>query len=247
MGQSFFVFKGIDCRNMGVVLQSPLHIIRGQERIKHIPIPGRSGDLTMTEGERIFDSYIQTARIAVKGALNVPDVMNWLTGSGSLISSSEPDRKQPARVIGAVTLNKQSKNLDWWVGEAQFYCQPLKQALQEEKVTLTGAGMVYNRGDVIARPYYKITASSGGGTIVLQISHSSGSSTFAEALTIPDIGGGSNVYIDTETGIILNNAQSVILNSSCSGDFPLLQPGGNNYLGGSGWASVEITKKERYL
>jgi phage-related protein len=40
--------------------------------------------------------------------------------------SGEPDRKQAARVIGAITLNRISRNMDKWQGEVQFYCQPLK-------------------------------------------------------------------------------------------------------------------------
>lgn len=247
MGRSYFIWKGTDCRNMGVQLQEALPIIRGEERVEHMSIPGRSGDLTMTEGNRIFESYIQTAKIAVKGAQRVPEILNWLTGAGYLTTGSEPNRQQLARVIGAVTLNPHSRNLDWWTGEAQFYCQPLKEALREGKITMTAAGTVYNHGDVIAKPYYKVTANSSGGTIVLQVTHTSGSSTVREELTIPGISGSGNVYIDCETGIILNNDQSVLLNSISSGDFPVLQPGDNNYLGGSGWASVEITKRERYL
>lgn len=247
MGRTYFIWKGTDCRNMGVQLQDALPIIRGEERVEHITIPGRSGDLTMTEGERVFNSYIQTARISIKGVQRVPEILDWLTGAGYLTTGSEPNRQQLARVIGAVTETPHSRNLDWWSGEAQFYCQPLKEALHEARITMTAAGTVINAGDVIARPYYKVTATANGGDIVLQMTHTSGSSTVREALTIPGISGGANVYIDTATGIILNNNQNVLLNSISSGDFPILQPGDNNYLGGSGWAYVEITKRERYL
>lgn len=246
-GASYFIWKGVDCRAKGVLLQSPLPIIRGEERVEHVTIPGRSGDLTLSQGKRIINSYIQTASIAVKGWQRVAEIMDWLTGAGELISSAEPNRKQQARVIGAVSLRKHSKNLDWWEGECQFYCQPLKQALAEEKITMTAAGMVTNLGDVIARPYLKVTATSSGGTVVLQMTHTVGSTSTQETLTIPGISGGGNVYIDTETGIILNALQNATLNSVSSGDFPALQPGSANYLGGSGWSSVEITKRERWL
>lgn len=246
MGQSYFIFKGMDCRNMGVMLRAPLPIIRGEERVEHMVIPGRSGDLTLAQGERIFNSYIQSASIAAKGAHRIPEILNWLTGSGYLISGSEPDRQQLARVIGAVTLNKHSKNLDWWEGEIQFYCQPLKAALHENKITLSASGSVYNAGDVTAKPYIKATATAAGGTIVITASHSNGSATWREQLTIPGISGGANVYIDSETGIILNTSQSIVLNSTSSGDFPLLNPGANS-ISGSGWASLEITRRERYL
>lgn len=239
-GASYFIWKGVDCRAKGVLLQSPLPIVRGEERVEHVAIPGRSGDLTLSQGERIINSYIQTASIAVKGRQRVAEIMDWLTGAGELISSAEPNRKQQARVIGAVSLRKHSKNLDWWEGECQFYCQPLKQALTEETITMTAAGTVTNRGDVIARPLFKLTAS--GGSILLQISHSSGGSTSTEALEVP-----TDCYIDSETGIITDLTRTNVLNNQSFGDFPVLLPGDNNYLSGSGWSSIEITKRERWL
>ena len=53
MGRSFFIWKNKDCRSMGVWLQGPVAIVRPEERVKHVEIPGRSGDMTQTEGENI--------------------------------------------------------------------------------------------------------------------------------------------------------------------------------------------------
>ena len=54
MGQSFFIWKNKDCRSMGVKLSGPAAIIRPEERVQHIEIPGRSGDLTQLQGENIL-------------------------------------------------------------------------------------------------------------------------------------------------------------------------------------------------
>ena len=106
MGKSYFIWNGMDCRNMGVTLAGPVPIIRPEERVKHVEIPGRSGDLTQVEGENVYNSYIQTATIQVRGGYHVRDVYRWLRGSGYVTFSGEPDRKQPARIIGAITLEK---------------------------------------------------------------------------------------------------------------------------------------------
>ena len=137
MGQSFFIWKNADCRAMGVQLSGPVPIVRPEERVQHTQIPGRSGDLTETEGQDVYNSYIQTASILVPGGFRVRDIYNWLRGSDYVTFSGEPDRRQPARIIGAITLNKHSHNLDWWTGEVQFYCQPLKQLLTDPAVTIT--------------------------------------------------------------------------------------------------------------
>ena len=245
MGRSYFIFKGRDCREMGIWLTGPLPIIRPEERVEHVQIPGRAGDLTRTEGEDIYNSYIHTAEIHVPQGIHVRNVYDWLRGEGWLTSSSEPDRRQMARVIGAITLDKVSKNLDIWRGTAQFYCQPLKQLLWEEKVTISAAGTVTNNGDVPAKPLYKITAGSTG-TVVLTVSRTVGSSTSSETITITGVGSGSVVYVDSELMEVLNYTGAVSLAPYASGDFPLLRPGDNS-ISGSGWASIEITKRERYL
>ena len=58
MGQSYFVWKGIDCRSLGVKLSAPVPIVRPEDRVQHVEIPGRSGDLTETEGAEVYNSYI---------------------------------------------------------------------------------------------------------------------------------------------------------------------------------------------
>ena len=245
MPQSYFIWKDKDCRQMGVTLKSPLPIIRPEERVEHITIPGRPGDLTRIEGEDVFNSYIHTASISVQDAIHVRDVYAWLRGEGYLISSSEPDRRQRARIIGAVTLDKVSRNLDRWTGEVQFYCQPLKELLWESVETITAAGTVVNHGDVIAKPRFKVTAASTG-TVTLTVSHTVGGSTSSQTITITGVGNGSNVYIDSDIMEVLNTAGNVSMAPYTSGDFPVLVPG-NNSISGSNWSAIEITKRERYL
>ena len=166
MGQSYFIWKGRDCRSMGVWLQGPVAIVRPEERVDHVQIMGRSGDLTETEGAEVYNSYIQTATILVKGGFRVREVYAWLRGSDYVTFSGEPDRRQRARIIGAVTLNKHAYNIDWWVGEVQFYCQPLKEKLQETSVEITSSGSkVPNAGDVISFPKIMATASGTSMTV----------------------------------------------------------------------------------
>ena len=237
MGQSFFIWNGIDCRSKGVIMRGPAAIVRAEERVKHVEIPGRAGDLTETEGEDIFNSYIQTVSISVKGAFNVRNIYSWLRGAGFVTFSGEPDRKQAARVIGAITLNRVSRNIDHWAGEVQFYCQPLKQMLQENKVTISSSGStVRNNGDVTARPLWKVTASAA--TVVV--------SAGGKTITCTDYTSGQVLLIDSDTITIYNSNQSADWTKWSSGNFPVLLPGANE-ITGSGWSSIEIEKRERYL
>ena len=240
MGQSYFIWKNRDCRSMGVKLNGPVPIVRPEERVQHVEIPGRSGDLTETEGAEVYNSYIQTATILVHGGYRVREIYNWLKGSGYVTFSGEPDRRQKARVIGAITLNKHSYNLDWWEGEVQFYCQPLKEKLQEETVTVTSSGTtVRNNGDVTAKPKITMTASSTSAIV----------QTESAALVFTGITSGHIYEIDSETCEVTDvttPSSPVNCTSKTYGNFPELKPGANSVTG-SGWSQLVINKRERFL
>ena len=238
MAQSYFIWNGIDCRSMGVTMRGPAAIIRAEERVKHVEIPGRSGDLTETEGEHIYNSYIQTVSISVKGAFRVREVYKWLRGAGYVTFSGEPGKKQAARVIGAVTLNRISRNMDRWAGEVQFYCQPLKEKLQEETVTITSSGStIRNNGDVECYPLIKAVPNLS----VLGIAVGSN-----PGLNITGQTSGSAIWIDSATMEIWNADRSATITEKSSGNFPVLQPGGN-VITFAGISSMEIEKRERFL
>ena len=236
MPRSFFIWNGIDCRSMGIHLSGPAPIVRPEERVKHVQIPGRAGDLTQLEGEEVYNSYIQTATIHVKGGYRVREVHNWLKGEGYVTFSGEPDRRQKARIIGAITLNKASRNLDIYVGEVQFYCQPLKELLRPETVTISSSGAtVRNNGDVASRPRITVNATDAGQVITI--------GGFTVDLTgMADTG----CIIDCDAQAVTNYAGAVDLTHKCTGDFPMLAAG-DNTVTFTNVSSLVIDKRERYL
>ena len=240
MGQSYFIWKNKDCRAMGVKLSGPVPIVRPEERVEHVQIPGRSGDLTELEGAEVYNSYIQTATIMVHGGYRVREIYNWLKGAGYVTFSGEPDRQQMARVIGAITLSKHSYNLDWWTGEVQFYCQPLKEKLQNETVEITASGTnVQNTGDVVSKPKITMTASGTSATI----------SAGGKQILIMTLTSGHIYEIDAETCEVIditNAATPVNHTNQSTGEFPVLNPGANSVTG-SGWSKLVIDKRERFL
>lgn len=237
MGQSFFIWKNADCRSMGITLPAPPQIVRGEERVSHVTIPGRAGELTLTEGENIFQSYIQTVTIQMRGAYRIREVMNWLKGSGYVTFGGEPDRRQKARVIGAVSMNRHSKNTDWWTGEVQFYCEPLKELLNPATTEITSSGStVVNAGDVKSRP--KITATASGTSMTI--------TKGGKTLTIIGLTASNQYIIDCEAGMVTNAAGTENLTANSTGDFPVLDTGSNT-ITGSGWSKLVFDRRERFL
>lgn len=247
MAQSFFIWKNKDCRSLGVRMRGAAPIIRAEERVNHVEIPGRSGDLTETEGSNIYNSYIQTVTISVTNGYRVREILKWLRGESYITFSGEPDRRQKARVIGAITLNRISRNMDHWAGEVQFYCQPYKELLTEKKVTITSSGAsVNNAGDVNSRPMYKVTVSGSGSGKTVTLAASGDGTPEDNELTVTGLTGGSVIWIDADTMEVLNSDKTAMLTADSTGYFPELAPGANTVTG-SGWSSVEIERRERFL
>ena len=191
----------------------------------------------MTEGDDIFQSYIQTITIEVNGGLHVREILDWLKGNGFVTFSGEPDRKQNARIIGAITLNKHSRNSDWWVGEVQFYCEPLKQLITESKVTITASGgTVANTGDVKCKPKITATASATSMTITAG----------GRSLEVTGLTSGSDYIIDCDAEMVMSADGTENITANSSGRFPVLDTG-NNTITGSGWSSLVIDRRQRFL
>lgn len=226
----------MDSRSKGLISKGHAPLIRPEERVNHVQIPGKSGDLTEIEGESVYNSYIQTVSFSVVGADRVNAVFNWLRGSGYVTFSGEPDRRQQARVIGAITLERVSRNMDHWRGQAQFYCQPLKERLYSIAETLTASGTVRNAGDVAAYPIIVATPSSGATTMTVTVN--------GKTLTISSVTGA--VRIDCGAQEVSDTSRTELLTQNTGGPFPVLQVGSNTF-GGSGWAQLDIYKQERFL
>ena len=213
-----------------------------------------SGDLTQTE-ERwngIWNSYIQTVDFSIYGQYNIHEFYQWLKGSGYITFSTDPNRRQQARVVGAVTLNKHSHNLDWYDGEVQFYCQPLKEKLAEETKTIlesysTSQKVVQNSGDIWSKPLIKAVQKSGATSIVLTLSQPN-ISGHSRTVTIDMTGlTGQTIWIDCETMEVLNEAKTSLLTSRATTNYWPLLYSGENQVSGSGWSRVDITSRERFL
>ena len=229
-----FTWNGTNCRTKGVRLRSMPEVIRPEERVNHIIIPGRAGELTQTEGDDIYNSYIQTIPIAVDSAANVSAVEKWLRGDGYVTFSGQPTLKQKARVINAVTFTKHGRNSSWWDGEVQFYCNPLKEATTETSVEVTSSGTtVSNPGDVVSRPLITIT---GSGNVTVRIGEKSLSIT----------GAASGWKIDSDLEWVTNGSGTPQM-GVYTGEFPTFAPGNNTVAFTGSVTKLTIEGRWRYL
>jgi len=178
--QRYFIWNGVRSDTKHIIFNERVPIVRPEERVEHIVIPGRPGELTQAEGEDIFNSYIQTVPIAVDGLANVPAAEAWLKGDGYVTFDTQSSLKQRARIINAVTFQRHSKNANWYEGEIQFYCDPIKMPATDETITVTSSGTALsNPGTLPAFPMITIT---GSGAVSITIA--------GETLVIPSLTSG---------------------------------------------------------
>jgi len=227
-----FTWNGWNSRDMGIRLREMPPIIRPEERIQHVTIPGRSGELTLAEGEDIYNSYIQTIPLAVKTEEAVRAAESWLRGSGVVSFSGQPTLQQVARVINAVTFTKHGRNSVWWDGDVQFYCDPVKHLISEEDITLAESGeSIECSGTLEAFPLITI---HGSGTVTIRI--------WDRTLTIPEATDG--MIVDCENQWILTGGVPIM--NACSGKFPKLLPG-ENIITYTGASSLTVAPRSRFI
>ena len=232
MAALYFIWKGVDSQVMNIRVLDRIQIVKPEERIEHVTIPGRSGDLTLTEGENVFQSYIQTVNISVNGLANMRAAETWLSGAGTITFYNQPTLFQNARVIGAVTFEKHSRNMDAWTAEVQFYCEPVKHLITEPTIDLDESGAeVVNPGDFAAKPLITI---HGSGLVTVSIG--------TKTITIPEALDG--MVIDCENEWVTVNGLPQM--NAFSGQFPQI-PTGESVVLFTGATGVTIEPRWNYI
>lgn len=207
-----FTWNGTDCRTKGIRLQAMPEIVRPQERVEHVVLPGRSGEVTLIEGDDIYNSYIVTIPLAIDNVEDVAAAEQWLRGDGYVTFSSQPTLKQRARVINAVTFTKHSKNSSWWEGQVQFYCNPLKESTTSSTTDVTSSGTtVNNPGNVTSRPLITVV---GSGDVTVRIGD--------KAIAIDGCVSGWKIDSDMEW---VTDASGNPQMGVYTGEFPVFAPG----------------------
>lgn len=229
----YFKWNGVNSNTKHIRVNNRVPIVRPEERVEHVTIPGRAGELTQMEGEDIYNSYIQTVNLEVIGAANVPAAEAWLKGSGVVTFDCQPTLQQNARIINAVTFQKVSRNLDIWSADVQFYCEPVKGLIAETDIEVTSSGATLtNPGTLPAFPEIQM---EGSGAVSIQID--------GKTLVIPSLTSGWTA--DCANRWICQNGTPQW--NAWTGDFPQIPVGTSTILFTGSITKLTITPHWRYL
>ena len=253
MARSSFNFKGVDSTTYGIILLGPQPMIRPQERVKHVTIPGRIGDLTLLEtnaaGAYMMEPYIRTVDYTIP-TNKIGQSYKWLIGEGELSFSNRSPSHQYARVIGAITMSKISHNLDRYRGTVQFYCQPAlwNETYRDEAITYTGSGTTHTFNTdtfYVPRPKIVVTTGGDGWTPILTVN----GSAFQVNLAPSAVSSIREFTIDSEAGTVtaVSGTSTVNLLPYSTGDFPVLKASGSNTLKMQNCTKVVLTRRSYWL
>ena len=238
--EPYFIFRGIDSRDIGVVVEDMFDVHRPKRNVQTIQVPGRDGRLTQDDGT--YDTYTISGKVNCFGA-PLSDIYAWLSGSGDLILGDEPTRSIRASATAQVKNTRFRCDGCYDSLQVSFDCQPFRYHVERTEgandIILTSSpATVSNPGTHKSAPRLTI---EGTGDAVLTIG--------TQILEVTDLAGG--VIVDTElcecfdlTETALRNDRVTLMDDS----FPVLHPGANIISWtGDGMTKITITPRWRDL
>lgn len=225
MSTPYIIYNDVDSRTLGVVMQSMPDFNRPQRRTEIETVPGRDGSILRDIGA--YDAYTASMSVNCMG-VDLATVYNWLSGSGWLISSDEPERKVWVSLHSEIknTHFRASGNYDQLT--VSVYCQPFRYFIDYSELTITSTGTITNPGTAYSAPVIKI---SGLGDTPLMVNGN-----------LIEINGldSAGLLIDCEEMDCFNLAGTELRNSMVDlTAFPKMYPGANSFQ----WTNADNSNK----
>ncbi len=221
-------FRDIYSDDMGVIVESLPPVSAPKLVYETITVPGRDGDMLLTDDAYAPISY--TVTLGVKDFTRHDDISAWLFGIGDLVLSSDPSRKYRARIVEGLSYEKVSRRFSRF--NAVFTLQPFKYEAEPITLVLNTSGTVFNPGTRWSEPIIKVF---GAGTFTIG----------GYSMTVSATAGEDSVTINSEIQECYYDL-STPRNNKVSGNFPRLMPGEVAVNIGTGISKVELTPQWRW-
>lgn len=160
----YFIYNGIDSRMMDIIVTAMPPTVRAAKRLESITVPGRDGSLHETDGA--YDNYTKTIECAIKNREKLDDIAAWLTGSGEIIFSSEPDKVYRVTISNTISIAQMMRTFQKF--QVSFDTYPFKYSVNrfDEALELEKPAVILGKGTVYSQPVITVY---GSGTVTLTI------------------------------------------------------------------------------
>lgn len=209
----WFQWNGKRCTEYGIHVSDQPPLTLPAERVTFTDVPGRSGSLTTTEGEYVYEDMVLTAQCFILSGTRVPEIAAWLRGSGTVTFANRPEGYYEARIINQIPFEKILRGNPHLAFAVNFRCKPFWYQKNISPITLTQSGsFVENPSSVFAEPIITVY---GTGAITLMV-----------GMSITELEGVSG-SVTLDTPLMEAYSEATSMNGAMSGDFPTLLPGQN--------------------
>lgn len=223
-----FIWKGIHSSEKGLKIISLPDITTPEQRVEKVVVPGRSGDLTLTDND--YEGEVKPVEFDYFNN-NFDDIKTWLRGTGEVIFSNEPDRYYKARIINKIALDQVLKKFH--SGIVQFDCQPFGYSKNNSPIIkITEAKEINNPGTMQSTPVITIY---GYGNIDLNINDN--------IINLTNVS--NHIIIDSEIMDCYRDGQ--LMNNYMKGNFPIFKVGINKISWMGNVQRLEIKPNWRWL
>lgn len=224
---SYFKFKDIISDDFGMIINKLPPITKPKKKTETVEIDGLNGDVTIDNGYAAYDKQVQVT------FMKFPDIdklNSWLTGSGQLVLSNEPDKYYDTEVFGEVEIEREKSV---YTATITFHVQPYKHLVNGAVFTGVNSVTVYNEGIEDSLPVIKIT---GSGDVEVKI----------DGVTI------CTVTIDDEYIIMDSEKQdaykgTTLKNRQMIGEFPKLKSGKTTITTTGTVTAIEVEPRSRWI
>ena len=229
--EAWFTFKGIDSREMGVIVTAMPETVRAERRIESITVAGRNGSLHTDEG--VYESYDRTMECALIKRARLDEITAWLVGSGEMTFSTEPDKVYRVTIANKISIAQMMRVFQKF--QVVMDTQPFKYSVNAagDALELTAPTTIRNSGTVYSEPIITVF---GSGDITLTIN----------GADFPLYGVQESITIDSEMMEVFK--EDTNQNGKYGGvDFPRFEVGKNEISWTGNVSKIKIQPRWRWL
>lgn len=253
--EDWFEWNGKKCTDFGMHVLSQPAIISPMERAEQQKIPGKSGVLTVLEGDCVYDNItpsctcvIDDPYMMVEGATvsRIAAITGWLRGNGTIVFANRPEGYYKGRVANQISFEKAVQGNPHRLFSVQFQCEPFFYLESgDTEITLTDSALLENPGNVPSAPLLVISGTGDNATIMC------GSSTM-----LIDFAGDNDpiesITLDCEAKIAYTGTGTpsdpfVLRGTRVTGEWLTIPVGSNYFVMSEEVTSAVITPKWRVI
>lgn len=229
--EAWFTFKGVDSREIGVIVTAMPETVRAERRVESVTVAGRNGSLHTDEG--VYESYDRTMECALIKRAKLDEVTAWLVGSGEMTFSTEPDKVYRVTIANKISIAQMMRVFQKF--QVVMDTQPFKYSVNAagDALELTAPTTIRNSGTVYSEPLITVY---GSGDITLTIN----------GADFPLYGVQESITIDSEMMEVFKGSTNQ--NGKYGGiDFPRFEVGKNEISWTGNVSKIKIQPRWRWL